>query len=72
MPIYVYKCSKCGEEIEMLVKSISNAASEIVCDCGGTLERVPSGAGFKINGYSYSNGYDKTESINYDGSDRSW
>lgn len=72
MPIYVYKCDKCGEEIEMLIKSISNAANEIVCECGGTLTRVPSNAGFKINGYSYSNGYDKTESINYDGSSRSW
>lgn len=72
MPIYIYKCDKCNEEIEVITKGINDTVNEMVCDCGGTLNRVPSSAAFKINGYSYSNGYDKTESINYDGSNRSW
>lgn len=72
MPIFEFKCDKCEEIIEMIVKSSNNLPDNLVCDCGGTLSKIPSSSGFKINGYSFSNGYDKTESINYDGSDRGW
>ena len=72
MTIYVYKCNKCEAIKEIITTNINQNIVLDLCECGGAFEKAPSSSAFKINGYSYSNGYDKTESINYDGSDRSW
>jgi putative FmdB family regulatory protein len=74
VPIYVYKCSSCGEVVEMIVKSINSEPASLKCnECeDGTLEKVPSSSVFKINGYSYNNGYSGPEKMNYDGSAPTW
>lgn len=68
MPIYVVRCTdeNCDEVTE--VRSSHEKASEMVCPkCGGATKIVPSAAAFKVNGYSFENGYHR-ETINYDGS----
>ncbi len=36
MPVYEYRCSKCGEKFEKFVRSVS-ARNEVVCPrCGNT------------------------------------
>lgn len=39
MPIYDYKCNKCGKETEQ-VRSIDDRNSPFKCKCGGKLKRV--------------------------------
>jgi putative FmdB family regulatory protein len=57
VPIFEYKCDKCGKTFEM----ISMFHSLVKCpDCdNGEVKRILSPTYFKINGYSYSNGYSK-------------
>jgi len=53
MPIYEFKCLKCGEICEMLFKS-SDEKIEMKCaSCGSVnLERVISSANFSVSGGS--------------------
>jgi putative FmdB family regulatory protein len=55
MPIYEFKCLKCGELLEMILKS-SNESVEIKCKACGSLnlERVISATNFSISGGSGS------------------
>jgi putative FmdB family regulatory protein len=39
MPIYEYKCDKCGRPLEVIERA-KTAKSQIDCHCGGTLKRV--------------------------------
>lgn len=55
MPIYEYKCEKCYESFEKLVK---NSKEKVVCpQCGSRPKKLMSSGSFKVNGFSYANGY---------------
>lgn len=52
MPIYEYRCRKCGQVVEVLQK-FSDAPLTTCESCGGTLERLisPPGLHFKGSGW---------------------
>ena len=49
MPIYEYECTKCGERIEVIQK-MSDKPLKKHADCGGTLHKLISAAGFQFKG----------------------
>ena len=55
MPIHEFLCP-CGAIKEEIVPS---GTKEIRCKCGKTAVKIMSSSTFKINGYSYANGYAK-------------
>jgi putative FmdB family regulatory protein len=71
MPMYEYRCERCGKVIEVLQK-YSDAPLEIHEDCGGHLEKLISQSAFQLKGSGwYATDYphrgaapksDKTES----------
>ena len=51
MPIYEYKCSKCGKELEVMHKVSESAPAECPeCKAQGTLERQVSRTSFQLKG----------------------
>lgn len=76
MPLYEYRCSGCGKEVEVIQK-FSDAPPNECPNCGGTLERLLSapaiqfkGSGWYITDYARSNGNDKSSSEKSDPSDK--
>jgi putative FmdB family regulatory protein len=66
MPLYEYKCSRCGETFEVLQK-FSDAPLKKHAGCGGAVERVisPSALQFKGTGWyvtDYARGSSKSGS----------
>lgn len=58
MPIYEYRCAKCGKVFE-LIQKFSDAPLEVHPDCGGNVERLLStpalqfkGSGWYITDYA--------------------
>lgn len=58
MPLYEYKCSKCGKVFET-IQRFSDAPLEVHEDCGGKLEKLVSvsalqfkGSGWYVNDYA--------------------
>ena len=49
MPIYEYECTKCGKRIEVIQK-MSDKPLKKHADCGGTLHKLISAAGFQFKG----------------------
>ena len=49
MPIYEYECAKCGKRIEVIQK-MSDKPLKKHADCGGTLHKLVSAAGFQFKG----------------------
>ena len=49
MPIYEYECSKCGKRIEVIQK-MSDKPLKKHENCGGTLSKLISAAGFQFKG----------------------
>lgn len=49
MPIYEYKCLKCGKHSEKMQK-VSDAPLTVCEDCGGKLEKQVSRSGFQLKG----------------------
>lgn len=49
MPIYEYKCDKCGKTFEVLQK-FSDEPLKTHADCGGNVERLVSLSGFQLKG----------------------
>jgi len=47
MPIYEYRCKKCGKNIEQTF-SVQNHPTSVSCICGGMAERVISAVGVII------------------------
>jgi len=71
MPFYDYKCPECGH-VEELMLSISEHDKDTehvkqkesfnrmicpICDKGSLRPMISTSSTFKINGFSYSNGY---------------
>ncbi len=52
MPTYVYRCAKCGEQIEAF-QSFSDAPLTKHADCGGKLTKVLSAAGIVLKGSGF-------------------
>jgi len=48
MPIYEYKCEKCGEVMEKLQKFSDEPLR--TCACGGSLEKLISRSSFQLKG----------------------
>ena len=60
MPIYGYRCSQCGHELEVL-QSMSDEPLRVCPECGGSLRKLlyPVGVQFKGSGFyttDYKNG----------------
>lgn len=57
MPIYGYRCSQCGHELEVF-QSMSDARLQACPECGGALRKLlyPVGVHFKGSGF-YSTDY---------------
>ncbi len=49
MPLYEYRCSKCGEKFEVIQK-FADAPLTVHEACGGTVERLISLSGFSLKG----------------------
>lgn len=55
MKCYDYKCPKCGKVEEYFV---TERGKDPLCEeCSVVMVRIPSAPAFKVNGYSYANGY---------------
>lgn len=60
MPIYEYRCKKCGHHLEIIQK-ISDRPLRKCRECGGVLEKLVSRAAFQLKGGGwYDEGYTKT------------
>lgn len=60
MPIYAYRCSKCGEQEEH-IQRFSDPPLESCAACGGRLEKLLSAAAFHLKGGGwYKDGYAST------------
>ena len=74
MPLYEYRCAKCGRTIEVL-QSMKDAPLTIHDDCGGALEKQISspaiqfkGAGWYVTDYSGKSGGGKSDAGKSEGS----
>ena len=57
MPIYTYRCEKCGAQEEHLQK-VDDEPVETCQECGGDLKRIIKGTSFKLEGGGwYKDGY---------------
>ncbi|MDP9335170.1 MAG: FmdB family transcriptional regulator [Actinomycetota bacterium] len=52
MPTYVYRCAKCGEQLEAF-QSFADAPLRKHSDCGGKLTKVLSAAGIVLKGAGF-------------------
>ena len=67
MPIYAYRCKKCGSEEEHIQK-MSDPPIKKCSACGGKLERLVSPAAFHLKGGGwYKDGYASTKPGSSDG-----
>ncbi len=56
MPIFDFKCTKCGKVKEIMVK-MKDSDSVHSCECGYVMKKQLGACSFKIGGYSAANGY---------------
>ncbi len=57
MPLYEYRCEKCGDEFETIQKFSDKPLSKCA-KCGGHLEKLLSRSGFQLKGGGwYADGY---------------
>jgi putative FmdB family regulatory protein len=60
MPVYDYKCKLCGDEIEILHKSLGKCYRVVCPRCDTAMKRLPSSANIKFIGNGWSkDGYSK-------------
>lgn len=60
MPLFEFKCQRCGRVEERLYASFKDLCTSQVVRCiadGSRMERTVSSPAFKVEGYSYANGY---------------
>ncbi len=59
MPIYEYRCTKCGHHLEIIQK-MGDRLRRKCAECGGKLDKLVSRAAFQLKGGGwYSEGYSK-------------
>ena len=58
MPLYEFKCKKCGKITEKMF-SINEDVEYIICECDYIANKILSSGIFNIKGYSEKNGYFK-------------
>ena len=69
MPLYPYRCTKCGHRFEKIQK-FEDEAETICPNCGGELERPLTAPGFQFKGAGwYVNDYSSKGSSGSPGSD---
>lgn len=60
MPIYEYKCSKCGYIFEAYTRTLD--IKELICPkCNEIAPKIMSGSNFVVKGYNSENNYSKKE-----------
>lgn len=60
MPIFAFKCQRCGRVEDRFYTSHKQMCLESAVRCindGSRMERLVSAPAFKVEGYSYQNGY---------------
>jgi predicted nucleic acid-binding Zn ribbon protein len=60
MPVYVYKCQRCGKTEDRFYQSFKQMCLEPSVRCiddGSRMERVPSAPAFKVTGFNAANNY---------------
>jgi len=61
MPIYEYKCNKCGKIWEIL-HIHTKEPFKLLCDvCNEDCDKIVSKSNFKVNGFNAANNYSTTE-----------
>ena len=50
MPIYEYRCKKCGKQTEVLMRSSSDKQPTRCAECGGRLEKLFSSPAIQFKG----------------------
>ena len=63
MPTYVYRCAKCGEQLEAF-QSFADAPLRKHSDCGGKLTKVLSAAGIVLKGAGFYKTDNRVKSSN--------
>ena len=74
MPIYEIVCPNCETKKEVICK-FSELFSYTTCAiCGEMMILKPSRSGFKIEGHSFSNGYNNQQELDtsYNGTQQTW
>lgn len=63
MPKHDYRCGCCGRTREDVwtsnFRDASNTRPPVVCECGASMDRLPSAPNFQVNGFNAQNGYSK-------------
>ena len=63
MPLYEYKCDKCGLKTTLLRK-LSQRDNPVVCECGGSATKILSASSFHLKGGGWaSTGYADSPSV---------
>jgi predicted nucleic acid-binding Zn ribbon protein len=60
MPIFEFKCERCGKVEQRFYQSFKQMCLEKAVRCiddGSRMERIASAPAFKVEGFSYANGY---------------
>ncbi len=53
MPLYEFKCSKCGNEKE-IITSFQYGSESKLCDCGGEMVKQVGKGSFKLKGSGWA------------------
>lgn len=65
MPLYSFKCERCNRYEDRFYVSYDQMVKEPPVRClfdGSRMERVATAPAFKVEGYSYANGYSEEKS----------
>lgn len=60
MPVFEFRCERCLQIEQRFYQSWQRMVSEPAVRCladGSRMLRIPSTTAFKVNGFSYANGY---------------
>lgn len=63
MPIFVFRCERCGKTEDRFYKSHKDMCLEPAVRClvdGSRMERVASAPAFAVQGFNAANGYSKS------------
>jgi putative FmdB family regulatory protein len=61
MPLYEFRCKKCGKIITKLMH-VDEDYSSVLCDeCECKVDKIISVSNFEVRGFNYNNGYSKKD-----------